>query len=437
VNEILLRRQGADLLSRSSRHFDRRNPCAHYRRPFLKNDHSKVFPTIALCFFSNTLCFLDRINISIAAPFIMAAYGWNETRMGLVFSAFFAGYVLFMIPTGILADRYGARKVLASGVAGWSLFTFLTPFFSGIWTMSLCRFLVGAGQGVNFPSISNVVARRVPLAHRAKAQGFTLSGITVGSVLGFPLGSWIIRVWGWPAIFYVFGLLGIVWIFLWLRFAQPDAPGSVASSDRVRAPIPWKPLFTHPSSIGLTLSYFCHNYASYLFLVWLPTYLIQVHHFSLAGTGVGAAIPALAAGVFMNVSGWLSDHMIRRGVSREISRKLLLYLGMGVSGLLLLGLLWIENAYLAVALVTVSSAFKAVSTPVYWTLAVDMAPRHSGILSSIMNTSGNVAGFSASAVTGWMLTYYASWDPVLIVASGITLMGVVVAVPTIRSSEIL
>ena len=402
----------------------------------MSEQNKKLLPILSLCFCANVLCFLDRVNISIAAPFIMESYGWNETQMGLVFSAFFAGYVLFMIPGGIIADRFGARKTLTTGVVVWSFFTLLTPFFCWIWLLSFCRFIIGAGQGVNFPCINNLIAQKVPLTHRAKAQGFTLSGITLGVVIGFPLGSWIIGMWGWHAVFYVFGLFGFIWIFFWLRIAPAEIRDSSDASHSQRSPIPWKKLLGHPSSIGLTLSYFCHNYSGYLFLVWLPTYLMQVHGFSITGTGIGAAVPALASGVVMNISGWLSDHLIKKGWSREFSRRLLLYTGMGSSGALLLALIWIRDPYLAVGAMTLSSAFKALSTPVYWTLAVDMAPRHAGILSSIMNTSGNVAGIVASMLTGWMLSYFSSWNPVLMVAAGITLFGVVIAIPTIRSREV-
>ena len=108
------------------------------------NLKSRIF----LCFCANVLCFLDRVNISIAGPFIMQHYGWDESRMGIVFSAFFVGYVIFMIPGGILADKFGPTNVLAGGVVFWSLFTILTPFFSRIWSLSLCRYLIGFGQGV-------------------------------------------------------------------------------------------------------------------------------------------------------------------------------------------------------------------------------------------------------------------------------------------------
>ncbi len=396
------------------------------------NLKSKIF----LCFCANVLCFFDRVNISIAAPFIMQHYGWDENRMGIVFSAFFVGYVIFMIPGGILADRFGSAKVLAGGVVFWSLFTVLTPFFSRIWSLSLCRCLIGTGQAVNYPSVNNFVAHQVPFSHRAKVQGFTLSGNMVGVMVGLPVGAWIILNWGWRFIFYLFGFLGFIWVFFWAYSAKKELSNLTNSLKREREPVPWLRLLFHRSSLGLSLSYFCHNYAAYMFLVWLPTYLITVHGLSLAATGIATAVPPLAAGIFMNLSGWLSDFLIKKGKSRAFSRKFLLYFGMGLSGCLLLSIIWFPNPYMVIALLTLSSAAKAISTPIYWALSVDMAPGHAGVLSSIMNTSGNVAGVAASALTGWLVATFGDWNLAIVLGSLITLLGVVVAVPTIRTSAI-
>lgn len=403
----------------------------------MKHQNNNLLKIIILCFCASTLCFLDRVNISVAAPFIMLHYGWNETQMGIIFSAFFAGYAIFMIPGGILSDRYSSKKVLTTAVSFWSFFTILNPLFSKIWSMSLCRYMVGTGQAVYWPAINTLIARYVPEYNRTKVVGFIFSGLTIGSAIGFPLGSWIIQMWNWQAVFYIFGLIGFIWVFFWFLMGR-----AVFSGDReVLVPseksIPWKGLLTNTSVLGLTVSYFCHNYASYLFLVWLPTYLIQAHGFSLTAMGIGAALPALATGIFMNISGWLSDYLIQKGKSKEFTLKFMLYFGMGGSAFFLVCLIWTTSPYVLVGLLTISSGIKGLSTPAYWSLSVYMAPHHAGVLSSIMNTSGNIAGIAASALTGWMVSFFADWDTAILVGAAITFLGAIIAVPTIRSSEVL
>ena len=378
---------------------------------------------------------MDRANISIAAPFIMQSYGWNEAQMGIIFSAFFTGYVIFMLPGGVVADRHRTHIVMAAGMAWGSVLTLLTPFFGRIGSMALCRFATGVAQSVHFPCINSLIARQVSLSDRVKVQGFTLSGINLGTFIAFPLGSWIIGVWGWPAVFYFFGLAGLAWVLVWLCFAQISTD-EAQTPGRVRDPTPWGLFFTHRSVLGLSSSYFCHNYVGYLFLAWLPTYFRQVHGLSVTSLGLVAAMPALAAVICMNLSGWFSDYFLKAGKSQDFSRKIMVCLGMGGSGVLLLMLVWVENVGAAVLLLILSSAARALATPVYWTLSVDMSPRHAGILSSIMNTSGNIAGIVAPAVTGWMVSYFSNWDAAILVTAAITILGCAIGGTMIRSAEI-
>jgi len=390
-----------------------------------------------MSFWSNILLFMDRVNITIAAPAIIQEFGWDETQMGFVISAFFVGYVLFMIPGGVIADRFGAKRVLASAVAFWSLFTVLTPFLHRLSTLAACRFLVGIGQGLNFPCINNLIATHVPLADRAKVQGFVLSGITMGSVIALPLGLWIVQQWGWPAIFYIFGAVGALWLVPWLRLVPTAAPSEQNAAIPTPPPlIPWRLFFTHRSTLGLILSYYCHNYGSYFILAWLPMYLIKVHGFSMTEMGFGAALPAVAATLSMNLSGWYTDFLIQRGKTREYSLKLMLVTGMGLSALSMLSLVWTENALLAVVLLVLSSGSKGLATPAYWTLSMEMAPRHAGILSSIMNTSGNIAGVIAPVLSGFLIATTGGWELAIVVASVITLAGVGIAAVAVRAAQV-
>lgn len=389
-----------------------------------------------LCFWANVLAALVRINISIAAPLMIRSFGWDDAQMGVVFSSFFLGYVLFMIPGGVLADRFGARRVLAWGVGLWSAFSMVTAGCSTIGPLLVLRFLTGACQAVNFPCMNNLIATQVPLEDRAKVQGFVLSGMMLSSVIGLPTGSWIVKAWGWPAIFLAFGGAGAPWLWAWLRRAPPGDSVSHPALRPAKPPIPWRVFFTHRSTLGLTLSYFSHNYASYFLLSWLPTYLIQARGFSVSAMGFAAALPALASLVSMNASGWVSDHLVQSGASRQFARKLLLCGGMAGSGLFLLTLLWLSNPYAAVVAIVLSGASRSLATPAYWTLSMDMAPRHAGILSSIMNTSGNLAGVVAPAVTGFLLSSTGSWTVPIAAAALISVTGALVALPTVRADEV-
>lgn len=391
---------------------------------------------LALCFFSNLLCVLVRIDLSIAAPLITKQFGWDQAKMGAVLSAFFAGYVLLMIPGGVLADRFGSRKTLAWGVGLWSVFSLATALCRQFWSLALWRCLTGAAQGVNFPCITNLIASRVPAPDRAKAQGFVLSGMVVGSVVGLPAGAWLAKEGGWPAVFVCFGAAGFVWLVPWLLYAPAATPAARGTERDGASPTPWKTLLTHRATLGLTASYFCHNYGSYFLLAWLPTYLFQVHQLSVSAMGLAAALPSVASVVTMNASGWVADRFVRAGTSRDFARKATLCGGMAGAGLLLLALPWTRSPWVAVGVITLSAAARSLATPAYWTLSIEMAPRHSGILSSIMNTSGNLAGIVAPALTGFLVTKTVGWGSSIAVAGLVSVVGAAVAAPTVRASRV-
>jgi MFS family permease len=389
---------------------------------------------VVLCFLANLLCVLVRIDVSIAAPAIAAEFRWDEALMGAVFSSFFAGYVLFMIPGGVIADRYGPRGGLAWGVGLWSACSVATAWSQGLGSLIGWRFLTGAAQGVAFPCITSLIAGRVPLEDRAKTQGFVLSGMMVGSIIGLPTGAWLVAGWGWRSVFWVFGGAGLLWVALWLRWAPAARAGGAAITGQSTPP--WRTFLTHRAPVGLTLSYFCHNYTSYFLMAWLPTYLVKVHGLSVSATGLACALPAVVSVVAMNASGWLGDHLIGNGRSRDFSRKVILCGGMAVSGALLLALIGAHGATSALIWLTLSSAARSLATPTYWTLSMDMAPRHAGVLSSIMNTSGNAAGVLAPALTGALLAQTGSWTPAIAIAGGVSLLGAVLAGATVQASEV-
>lgn len=378
------------------------------------------------CFLASFLCFVTRVNISIAAP-EMIAQGWTEAEMGIILSAFFWGYVIMQIPGGVLADRYGGKLIMSSGVFFFSLFTCLTPLSPKVWMMSIIRGLVGVGQGANFPCVTNLISRLAKPHHMARLQGFTLSGAHIGPLIALPAGAWIVGRYGWPSIFYVSGLIGFLWCILFVLKV-----GDIKTDDCVTRPrIPWKRLLTDKSSWGLTVSYFSHNYTAYFFLAWLPTYLIQAQGFSFMSMGIVASLPSLASFISMNLSGWFSDLLVRKGKSPAYSRLLLIYIGMGGSAISLMLITLCSSPFMAVFYITLASALRSISTPLYWTLTIDLAGDRAGILASIMNTSGNFAGILAPMISGFIVSYFADWNLAIYMCILAVLVGVLILIPTV------
>ena len=172
---------------------------------------------VGLLFCSTVVNYIDRVNISVAAPVIMRETGWDKGQFGLVFSAFLVGYALLQIPGGVIADRWGGRKVLALAFCGFSLFTALTPLGQSALALLLAmRFLVGAFESVTIPALTSLNSRWIPRSEFARAQTLSLSGITVGQMVAYPLTTWLILHFSWPIVFYVNAVLGFVWAAVWL-----------------------------------------------------------------------------------------------------------------------------------------------------------------------------------------------------------------------------
>lgn len=380
----------------------------------------------AYLFFANLFCFFSRMSMSVAAPELIR-HGLSEAEMGIILSAFFWGYVFMQVPGGVLAERFGGKRVLHVSIILSSLLSALTPISMKIWIMSTIRGLMGVAQGPYYPCMANMVSRFGRTEHIARIQGFILSGAHIGILAALPLGAWIMGKYGWASLFYVTALLGLLWSLLFF-LSMRTIPADRSQSDRA---IPWRTLLTDRSNLGLTISYFSHNYAVYFFMAWLPTYLMQVHGFSLISMGFVAMIPSFTAFVFVNLSGWFSDFLSARGMSVAGSRLCLIYVGMGCASLFIALIPLFPSPFFAVLLITLSQAIRSISTPIYWALTIDLAGSRAGILASFMNTSGNFAGVVAPMASGFIVGCCGSWNAAIYVCSAVLLLGVVAIHKTI------
>src|SRR5215510_15458144 len=170
---------------------------------------------VVLLFLSVVVLYMDRVNISVVAPVLMKEWGWDPGVMGVVLSAFFVGYFLTQIPGGWLSDRWGAKGLLGGAVSWWSLVTMLTPFARTTAAMLAVRVSLGLGEGMSPPCLYTSVARWVPVSERSRVTAFLASGMYVGLIIAFPLAVWVMTHLGWPWVFYLFGLLGLVWSMAW------------------------------------------------------------------------------------------------------------------------------------------------------------------------------------------------------------------------------
>lgn len=414
------------------------------------NKTSVRWRVMFLAFLAIIVAYLDRINLSVSAPLIMKEFGWNPAQFGVVLSAFFMGYAILQAPSGWLADKIGGRKILASGMVWWSIFTILTPFGKSIGLMMFIRSMLGLGEAVTFPAITSMVSRWMPPAERARAQGFNLSGMMVGAGAGIPIVALIIQTWGWKLAFYSFGVLGLIWMFIWMTYVtdKPEqhpgvsaeelkeiSQGKAGTEDNTSTQGNLGIILNSRSVWGLVLGYFMQNYNWYLFLTWLPGYLVMARGFDIIKTGIYGMLPYLGAFIFANLSGQISDRLVKE-YGCNTARKIILYTSFAGSAIFLYFGAHAASPMLAVLFITICVSFVGMNFAPFWALPVDIAPRNAGFVSGLMNTSGTVAGIIAPMLTGFVVNTTGSWIYALSVAMGCSLVGIVVAMFLISAKPV-
>jgi len=403
---------------------------------------------VALIFCMGVLMFIDRVNISIAAKYIMPEYGLTDIQMGWIFSAFVLGYALLQIPGGWLGDRFGPRIILAGAIFWWSAFTAATALAGDLFLVSLIgivgsfavvRILIGIGEAAGPPNYNRMVANWIAPNERALAMGIATSGSAFGAALTPPLIVWIMVNLGWRAAFYLAGAAGILLALLcyWLTTDEPAehawvnqaelqriAAGraTTTTTPRITQPIPWRALLVDRKDLWfLTAAYFVLGYILYIYFSWFYLYLVNVRKFSVLSGGWYSTAPFLAGAITAPIGGWLSDHLSQR-FGKRIGR-----CGLGICGLLLTyGLIWAgastSDPYLAILLLALGSAAVFLTTAAFWASTMDLASTYAGTVSGFMNMGGNLGGAISPTLTPYIAQQY-GWETALFVAAALAIVG--------------
>lgn len=401
----------------------------------------KRFTVIALCFLGLVIAYTDRVNISIAAIEMQRSLGWTDTTKGIVLSSFFVGYILFMVVGGVLANRFGGKIVLGTAVVLWSFFTILTPYAAAISGAVLiaARILLGAGEAVASPAISNLMAKWVTPGERARAVSFVSSGATIGALIALLTTGWIVAEYGWQMAFYSFGAIGFVWTIAWyfLAFDTPAQHPRISPEEREllapkthapkeKTPIPWRQLLSSVPIWALIISGFAVNWSLYVFLAWLPSYFYDTQGLSIISSGLYAAAPWLAMSFGMVIGGYLADGLLSKGWDRTVVRKLMQTVGLGGASICVLLAGSAETFAYALGLTIGSLGLLSFCYSGFAAAVIDVAPDHSDVLWGIVNTAGTIPGIIGVAVTGWLVDVTGGYVAAFSLAAGIGAVGALV-----------
>ncbi|MEW5300400.1 MAG: hypothetical protein WDW36_003333 [Sanguina aurantia] len=425
----------------------------------------RVVTLMAIAF---VLCNMDKVNMSVAVIPMAKELGWSATDRGLVSSSFFWGYSLTQIPAGWISTKIGGARVLMAGVALWSFGTLIAPPLAQTSLLALCasRVLVGLGEGFAPSAATAVLAKTVPPTERARAVTTVWGGLDVGSAVGLLLAAPLIRIYGWPSVFYLFAGLGLLWCLVWplvrpgkrdpVMETLPEEPRRYATESTdsddaaamsplssidikagaavlpVDVPVPWASFLASRPVWALTFAHFCFNWGYYTLLAWLPSYFELALGLNVEKSSFLTLIPYVAMVCMTPLVGPVADGLVKKGMSLTRVRKICQGIAFVGPALCMLACATLSPAGAApgaspAAVAAAQAAAASAPVPVLvlllslafalgaWSRAglycnhQDLSPQYASALLGITNTAGALPGVLGVTAAGLLLDATNSW----------------------------
>jgi sugar phosphate permease len=381
------------------------------------------------------ICYMDRSNISVAQPEIAKAFGLTKNSMALVLSAFTWSYALGQIPAGWLGDRFGPKRILTAIMSWWSIAAMMTGAALGLGSLFAARFLLGLGEAGAFPVASRGMQLWFPRSERGRIQGTThfFSRFAV-AITPFVAAS-ILLAFGWRAIFYIFGSLGMIWSIAFAAYYRdrPEEHSGVNAAELAqireanpssaeRQSVPWKRILTSSNMWFIALGYCCFFFGTNFYLTWYPTYLREHRHISLQALGLLGSIPLFAGMAGDLVGGSLSDLVFKRTGKARFARSIVAAPGFLLSAVFLIPAATTGNAMASVLCLAASFFFLEFVIGPAWAVPMDVGGQFSGTVTAVMN----MAGALAASFTPLIFGYYfgkGSWTAPFFITSAVMLLG--------------
>jgi MFS family permease len=400
------------------------------------------FVVVGLMFVGSVILWADRLNVSVAAPEIVKAYGWTPSVLGAIFSSFTFGYLITQIPGGRLGDAMPRRILGWTGVL-WSLFTAITPFGRTPLLMGSIRFALGLSEGPFLPTTVAVLARWVPRTERASVNGVVTSASNWAPVLFLPFAAYLVHTYGWPSTFYVFAAIGLAWAVVWLVVARdrPEDHPSVGSAELARIlegrgigakRLPLGPVLKRAATWGTILGWIGVPFSNYMMLSWLPTLFATRFHVALLKAGFLSALPFLCSIVGQIVGGVLLDRMTVAGVKRENAYRILI--GVGMFGCAICFYLTTQHFEVGpvTVLISLGMGILGLCSPQFWTLPMDISPARASAIAGAMNAAGIAGAVVSPFLTGWIVQTTGEWYAAFYLAAIILVCAAACALVLLR-----
>jgi ACS family hexuronate transporter-like MFS transporter len=371
----------------------------------------------ALLFIATTLNYLDRQTLSVLASNLQKAFHFNEADYGWINFGFQSAYAILFTLAGRLVDILGSRVALGIGVFIWSLAAMSHALARGALGFGVARFMLGAGESVNFPASLKAVAEWFPPSERALATGVFNSGSNAGVIFGV-FAVWLAAAFEWQLAFIIIGSLGLLWLILWWRTcpkANPSPGQDRAAATEPAAPIPsWTALLRCRQVWPFLLAKFLTDPVWWFYLYWLPKYLHNARHLDVLTSAGLTAVPYIAASVGSVAAGWMSGALMHRGWTVGPSR----YAAMGVCAICMPGAIvavFSNNLWMALFFISLATAAHQGWSANLFTTATDLFPTSAaGSVIGLGGATGAIGGMLMTLLVGGALQWTHSYVPIFV-----------------------
>jgi len=393
---------------------------------------------------SNKTRFYPNGTEYVVAP---AEFDWDPKLQGFLLSSFFYGYIVTQIPGGWLSTRYGGKNLFGFGILMTALFTLVTPPAARVspYLLAVVRMLEGLFEGVTFPCMHALWSKWAPPLERSKLVTISFSGPFAGTVLGMPLSGVIADNFGWPYVFYIFGLFGIIWSFFWFALVT-DSPKDQAKitkeelkyildslkddhTEKELPPTPWMDMFKSLPVWAIIVAHMAENWGWYTLLTQLPTYLKKVLRFSIQEAGFISSLPYLTMVIVVQLGGRLVDYLRAKEIlGTTVARKTFNTIGFISQASFLIVVGYTTSKELAIVGLTLAVGLGGFTWSGFPVNHLDIAPRYAGILFGVSNCLATIPGIFSPMVVGILTPNetQAEWRDVFFIAGAIYAVGMVV-----------
>ncbi len=395
---------------------------------------------IYLMLFTMTMVnYTDRVNLSVSAGLVAKEFSLSPSDLGWLLSAHLWPYIICLAPAGLLVDWLGYRLVGWLAVGFWSLCTIATSLVKGPASFYATRIGLGAGEAANFPIGTQAVRAWAPRPE----YGFAIASLSLGQWFGTAFGAmfvgWVVRDFGWRAAFVLTGLLGLIWVTVWLLFMRDPQRASWLPADErdfILQQREAKPaqqtgganiwgLLRSRSLWALALAPGCFVYEAYMLLSWLPNFLQTQHGISIFGSGMYTAIIYGTAVVGSILLARLSDRIFTVTALRGGARKWVVAFSYLPAALVAL-VASVASVWLIVALLTISVTFLANGISLNTALCNDLVrrPVDAGTAVALFTLGSNLVGVVSPIITGYVVRATGNFDAAFVLTGVVLLAGI-------------